>query len=653
MADRIFCPYCGCGCSLLLERDANGVPVRTLPDAEDPVSRGRPCVKGLTVHEMISTNRLKVPMLRRKKGEALQPCSWSEAFSFMREKLEEIGLRRNIRDAVYFLGSGEGTNEANYLLSKLCRSHFASNNIDSCARLCHAATGTAFSAMFGLSAIPTYTIDDVGVGDLFLFVGTDPMEDYPVMFNRVLDAKKNGAQILVVDVAGNSTTEQADRFFKISPVGIIPFLSHLIVMLIDGSDIRRAALSFDGFALFCERARSIASANPPSTFGFSREDMDYLNQSLKRARKPVIGFGMGLTQHAGGTQNVYAISGLALLLNAILFPNRGKVNVQGAGDVGTDPFWIPENVDIAKYKWNSGFRSHKGRCSTEALYGNDVEFVWIMGTNPSQSMPDLNSLDASFLKKFVVYAHHHPSRTMEYADVVLPLLALPEEEGTVTNGERRVRGIFRENGAYIGNRKNTTGREGLSHVEAISMFAKSVGAQGFDFTNEKEIFNEMISVVPGYGQLEHEKIVLPEGQYALKEPQRRSFKVFDCNCPHFKNTNFNYVFTTARNRFQFCSGTGSRNSKTLRNLSGEPFAFMNSEDAAVLGVTDGNTVSISSSVGSVEARVKLDASVQKRVIVAPFHFDTLLVNRLTPRVLDPDSKTPCYKEVDVRVEKVL
>jgi len=433
-------------------------------------------------------------------------------------------------------------------------------------------------------------------------------------------------------------------------VGIIPLLSHLIVMLVEGSDISRDAKSFEGFEEFVHKARGVSRQNPPSTFGFSREDMQYLYAALNGAKKPVIGFGMGLTQHMNGTQNVYAISGLALLLNAILFPNRGKVNIQGAGDVGADPFWIPGIVSLADNSWDFGFRSHLGVCLTEALYGDEVEFVWVMGMNPSQSMPDLNTLDRSLSKKFVVFQHHHPGRTMEFADVVLPSTMLSEEEGTITNGERRVRGIFR--GKPDGDRKNTTGLNRETHTGTILSFAKYIGAPGFDYRDEQDVFREMITVVPGYENLTFDRVFSKEGQYANKEPEFKLFKPFEYNPGHFQQNTFQFTFTTARNRFQFCSGTGTRSSKTLVGLSGDACAYMNPEDASTLGVDDGVMVRISSSVGQVETQIKVDAGIEKRVIVAPFHFEKLLVNRLTPRVLDPESKTPCYKDIGVNVEKV-
>ena len=160
-----------------MERGSEGQISKVLVDGQDVVSEGKPCVKGLTVHEVVKTNRVTVPMICRDKGGTLERVSWDEAFDFIAGNLGilEQSAGDRIRDKVYFVGSGETNNESNYLLSKLCRGHFKSNNIDSCARLCHSATANAFKRMFGIAAIPEFTMNDVAEGDFFLFIGTDPM----------------------------------------------------------------------------------------------------------------------------------------------------------------------------------------------------------------------------------------------------------------------------------------------------------------------------------------------------------------------------------------------------------------------------------------------------------------------------------------------
>jgi formate dehydrogenase major subunit len=661
------CPYCGCGCRLSCKSDSEGNIERVMADKEDVVSRGRPCVKGVTVHEMLSTNRITSPMIRKDKRAELEECSWTEAFEFIKQRLtsiyeekagqplKDIDEFRKIRDEVYFAGSGESTNEANYLFSKLCRSVFGSNNIDSCARLCHAATAVGFNKIFGMKAIPEYTVEDLKEGDAFLFVGTDPMEDYPVLFNRVLQAKKNGAKIITVDVSANSTTMQSDKFVRIAPQGIIPLIAHICVKLVEDKDISRDARKFHGFNAFMKSVETIAEQNPLSTIGISREDFAYLYETLDEAKNPVIGFGMGLTQHNNGVQNVLAISGLSLLLDAILFPNRGKVNVQGAGDMGAEPGWEIPTAVLDEFNWNDDFCTHDGEVITKALYGETVNFFWVIGSNPSHSMPHLNLLDEQFEKTFVVFQHHHKARTMEFADVVLPSKVIFESQGSTTNGERRVRGFY----AGI-NRKSTIGGTAgsdengpKSDFEIIRDFAQYIGSEGFAFDSEKDVFEEIVKVVPDYKGLELKKVATNEGQFAHKKPLMKKFVPIKYKREHFKGEgDYPYTFTTARSKYHFCTGEGTRSSKTLMNMESEPYVRISTYDAQLLSLRDKDHIAITSSVGTIEASIKIDSSLDKRVLVAPYHFEKLLVNKLAPLNLDPVSGTPCYKQIAVNIKRL-
>ncbi|MBN1618794.1 molybdopterin-dependent oxidoreductase [Candidatus Dojkabacteria bacterium] len=658
LKNKVFCPYCGCGCRFDAILSDNNTIEKILPDMQDTISSGRPCVKGLKSNEPLYENRIQTPMIRENKNQEFKSCTWDDAFSFIKANLENIGYgssKKSVRDKVYFLASGEATNEANFLLSKLCRSGFASNNIDSCARLCHAATAVAFDRIFGLQAIPVYTFDDMLDGDCFLYVGTDPMEDYPVMFNRVLAAKNNGAKIISVDMASSSTFQIADVKLKITPEGIIPMLCHLMIKLIENGDISKNAGKIEGYSDFVNSIIEVANNNPLSTFGFSRDDIEILYSNINAAKKLVVGFGMGLTQHENGVQNVQAITSLGLLLDAIIFPGRGKVNVQGASDVGGSPFWNISNERIASESWNMEFLSHDGSVSTKALYDSDVKFVWIMESNPSQSMPDLNALNDSLFDKFVIYQHHHPGETMKYANVVLPTLMLSEESGSITNAERRIRGLLHSENS-IGDEVSYKAKwcnvsEAKSNTRIILDFAKFMNFEEFRYGSVVDIINEMVSVVPGYDLLTFNEVFSGNDILTDKQPKYIKLPKIKYEISHFKDmSEFPFVFTTARQRFQFCTGEGTGNSQTMKKLSGEPYAVMNPIDADILKIVDGDVVRVVSKVGQIEVMLKLDASVEKRVIVAPYHYDKILVNKLTPRVLDPESGTPCYKNIAVRVE---
>lgn len=645
---KFFCPYCGCGCRLKAEF-SNGKVTNLLQDETDPVGNGKACVKGLTSHEPLTTQRLLKPQIRPIKSRGLIDSTWDRALGMIERKVKELYEYddRGIADLVFFVPDGQSTNEFNYLFSKLARSHFKTNNVDGCARLCHQATANAFSDIWGIPAIPKYTMDDLKKADLFILVGTDPAENYPVMFNRILEGKKNDGKILSIDVTSNTTTTNSDEQLKLNSNMLIPFLSWQITRLTKSDKISKDAKQFHGFQDLVESARKVSQKHPPSSFGFTEEKMEEIYETIRDSKKTAICFGMGVTQHSNGTENVKTLIQLGILLNAIVFPNRGKMNVQGAGDVGGHPLWNPtEEAD--RYSWDASYKNHKGKMLTEALYDKEVKFVWIVGGDPAISMPDLNLLESNFQNKFIVYQGHHEARTMEWASVVLPMAMVSEEDGTFTNGERRVRGMF-DNPLV----KNLPG-DVKSGVEIIQEFASLVGAKGFEHKNEKEVFEEMIKVVPGYDKLTVDGVISDEGQLADKEIKYTRLEKVNFNYEHFSGDGkYPFIFTTSRNKFQFCSGNESRNSKSLNQLSGGPVIYMNPADMAFLGLQDDQMIKVSSEVGEIAARVEKNIDVLKRMIVGQFHFPKMLVNKLTPLVLDPYSGTPAYKQVPVKIEVLL
>jgi predicted molibdopterin-dependent oxidoreductase YjgC len=501
-----FCSYCGCGCRLKLQFNNSQIE-KTLQDTSDPVSNGKACVKGLTSHESIRTNRLLSPSYRPVKSRGLIECSWEKAYSSILKKLLDLEEYddNGIADLIFFVPDGQASNEFNYLFSKLCRSVYNSNNIDSCARLCHQATAVAFDKMMGIPAVPEYSMDDLRDVDCFFMVGTDPAENYPVMFNRILESKKSGAKLITVDVTATSTSKLSDINLKLGADGIVPFISWLISKFVDSDKISKDVKKFHGFNEFIESAQKVSQKYPPSTFGLNKEEIETTYAMLLDGKKIGICFGMGVTQHSNGTQNVESLLGLGLLLGAVIFPNRGKVNVQGAGDVGGYPCWNSNKIDKNK-NWNTKFQNHKSKTLTEALYDKDIKFVWAVGGDLAQSMPDLNLLDESLRSKFIVYQGHHPARLMDFASVVLPTTMITEESGTITNGERRVRGIVNDL-PVKGQIK--------SGIDIIMEYAKYIGASGFDFKNVREITGEIIEVVPGYEGLSLEKVYSDEGELIL------------------------------------------------------------------------------------------------------------------------------------------
>lgn len=129
---RTTCPYCGCGCQMLLEV-MDGRLTGVLPLKEGTMNRGALCIKGQNAHEFVhSKDRLTRPLIR--KNGHLKESSWDEALDRVTEQL--TGIKDTYgSDSLAFFSSARSTNEENYLCQKLARAGFGTNNIDHCARL--------------------------------------------------------------------------------------------------------------------------------------------------------------------------------------------------------------------------------------------------------------------------------------------------------------------------------------------------------------------------------------------------------------------------------------------------------------------------------------------------------------------------------------
>lgn len=617
------CVFCGCGCKLNYVIEDNHI-VGVKPVLDDPCSKGKPCVKGLLGYEGMYTKRILSPMLR--KGGKLKEVSWDEAYDLIKEKLSKLKSNE-----LCFLGSGELNNEFNYVLGKLARTVFNTNNVDSTARLCHAATVFAFEKIYGINKM-LYQMDDILDSDVILIIGSNPASNYPVFFNRIIEAKNKGTKLIVIDVEDSITANQADISLVLRGEALICFISGLIKAVIDYNKIK-----LDGIEELKEVVSKFDSEHMCEMCGVCPEKYSSALESILHAKKLSICYGMGLTQHINGVQNVFAVSNLALLKKAKLFPMRGKVNIQGVGDVGVEP----KGSNLIKEKLNLfNYNSPKddGKTLAENVFrNNNLKAMVICECNPAVSLPDLNFVHKRFEDLFIVYIGSHFCKTTEFAKVVLPIGLLIEEEGTITNAEGRVRKVNRLPSPY-------SLKEGW---KIICELANHFGIrEGFDYNNWLDIFNEIKQVVKGYSKINSEEDMLVE-----KENSGGKLMPFDTFIVEKGSPKYKWTLTTARQLTQFCTGEITTQCKSLLKNSPKAFCEINPEDAKEVGILNGDNIIVSSENGKIMVEAKFDPKQPKGVVNIPFHFDDTLVNVLFPHYLDELSMTPNLKIIKVNIKK--
>ncbi|HVP93161.1 MAG TPA: molybdopterin-dependent oxidoreductase, partial [Acidobacteriota bacterium] len=433
------CAYCGCGCRLLYVVE-NGRIVKVLPDMTDEPSEGIACVKGLTIHDSVRDDegRILKPLIRASKNEPFRQVSWEEAYRFVYERTKDLAPSE-----VFFNASGKITNEDCYVTQKFARIAYKTNNIDACcARLCHVTTVEGLEHCFGSRAAVSKMDDVYGLDCLFI-VGSNPASNYPVLYDRILKARRKGLRVVSSQALQSLTTKFSDVSLVIYPGTELVLLNGILNALIHQGTYDKSAEQVDGFDRLCQVAELYSIDFVRNACGVELEPLNQLIEYIANAEHLGIIHGMGLTQHITGSENVHALLNLMILKNAQLLSLRGEINVQGVGDMGCLPDRLPTGPLVTaaflEDKWKAHVPIGKGKSIVEAFLISPPKAVFISGMNTAQSLPNLNVVHRNLRDMFVVVADHYFNLTTGFADVVLPTPLLFEREGTVTNGERRVR----------------------------------------------------------------------------------------------------------------------------------------------------------------------------------------------------------------------
>ncbi|MEM5792735.1 MAG: molybdopterin-dependent oxidoreductase [Candidatus Aenigmatarchaeota archaeon] len=633
------CAYCGCGCRLnfLVE---DGKIKKVLPEKDDEVSEGKPCIKGLSLGEVREKGRILKPMIRNGKG--LKEVSWDDAYKYIYKKTKDVDP-----DDIFFVPSGKITNEDNFVIQKFARIVFKTNNVDGCcSRLCHISTVRGLIDNFGNGAIPT-KMNDIYDRDCLFIIGSNPASNYPVIFNRILKIKDK-AKIISIQPITARISEFSDISIIINPGTETVLLNGIMNVLIEKKVYDKKVESFEGFKALSEVVKSYPPEKVCDICGIKDSEFNEIVSVIENSKRFGVLHGMGLTQHTNAIENIHSLLNLIILKDGRLLSCRGEVNVQGVGDMGCSPNLSPlgqfQNMEEVEKIWGVKLPFSRGRNIIESFVISPAKVAFISGFNPAQSLPDLDRVHKNLKKMFLVVQEPYFNLTTNFAKVILPTPILMERNGTITNGERRVRPV-RKVVEPMGESKP----EWLIFKEFSSFFDCS---NFFEYKNEKDIFYEITKVIPAYRNINVEKVYKGEDEFADKEVRFCRFipEQFE-GVEDVRSKKYPFILTTFRSQFHFLTDEMSSKSETLNKFDG-PFCYINPEDARDLDLKDGDIVKITSSVSSVSGEVKIDNKIPKGVVGAHFHFEKFLVNKLFPAQFDEETFTPNYKLVSVNIRKI-
>ncbi|MBZ0276251.1 MAG: molybdopterin-dependent oxidoreductase, partial [Anaerolineae bacterium] len=512
---RTTCPYCGVGCQMNLHIRDNMIYRVEAPFDSAP-NYGNLCVKGrfgldFTTHP----RRIKTPLIRSGGPGEFREASWEEALTLVSQKLAQI-VRESGGDSVATYASAKATNEDNYVFQKWVRAVMKTNNVDHCARLCHAGSVTGLTLSIGSSAMSN-SIAEMEHLDTFIVTGSNTTETHPVISLFLKKAvRQNGAKLIVIDPRQVEMTDFATLWLRQKPgtdVAVFQAMAHVIVTekLYNQDFINERT---EGFEDYIESLEPCTPEWAEAISGVPAADIRQAARMYAQADRAALYWGMGISQSTHGTDNTLSLANLALMTGHAgkpgtgLNPLRGQNNVQGCSDSGGLPnvYTAYQRVNSpevqAKFEqaWHTTLSPDPGLTVTEMVDGAQTGKICamvVMGENPLMSEPNLShARHAIEALDFVVCMDIFMNETGEMADVILPAASFAEKDGTFTNSDRRVQRIRQALPAVGESRSDwqivcdlARRMESLLGVERSS---------GFDYADAEAIWEEMRAVTPDF-----------------------------------------------------------------------------------------------------------------------------------------------------------
>ena len=671
------CGYCGVGCTLDVHVRDDAVAAVT-PNRSAPVNRGHACVKGRFAHSFArSPDRLTTPLVRR--GGSLEPAGWDEAIGHVAAELRRIRAEHG-PDAIGAICSARATNEENYLMQRLMRVAIGTSNVDNCSRLCHSPSAAGLVATFGHSG-GTNAFEDFDRADCFLVAGSNATEAHPVVGARIKQRVIRGAALIVVDPRRIELARYADVHLQGHPganVAIFNALAHVLVEedLLDRDFLAERAEGLDALEAM---VRDYAPERVEDVTGVDAADVRRAARLYAGAAGPAIVYGLGITEHAHGTDGVRTLANLAILTGSVGTPDgcgvnplRGQNNVQGASDVGALPDFLPgyqrpeddEAVARCEREWGAAVPRERGLripdMFTGALEGR-LKALYVFGEDIAQTDPDTgNVLAAMEACELVVSQEIFMSRTAERADVVLPAASFLEKDGTFVNFDRRVQRV---------RPALPPPGEAKTDFEIISLLGRALGHEGAPATPAGAM-DELARVAPIFGGISHARLDAhgpihwpclgadDPGRPRLYHdgfttPSGRARLAARPYLPPGEHPDADYplILVTGRRLEHYNAGTMTRRTANLDLLGAERLE-LHPDDAARIGAADGGLVEVVSRHGAVTLGAEVTDRVAPGEVFMSFHFPEALANALTSGEVDEVTSCPEYKVTAVRVSSL-
>jgi assimilatory nitrate reductase catalytic subunit len=623
---RTTCPYCGVGCGVLAEVKPDGA-IAVRGDPEHPANFGRLCSKGSALSETVGLDgRLLAPTIHGRLA------GWDEALDLVATTFSKT-VADHGPDSVAFYVSGQLLTEDYYVANKLMKGFIGSANIDTNSRLCMSSSVAGHKRAFGSDTVPG-TYEDLELADLVVLVGSNLAWCHPVLYQRLAAAKqaRPNMRVIVVDPRRTVTADIADLYLPVRADGDCGLFNGLFAWLATNGPLDRAYIDAHttGFEAALAAAGASDLAATAALTGLSFGDLHAFYDMFAATERTVTLYSQGVNQSSSGTDKVNAIINCHLATGRIGKPGMGpfsvtgQPNAMGGREVGGLAKPGLKAVDM--------FR---------AVTDGHVKAIWIIATNPVDSMPNADGVAAALKAcPFVVVSEVVASTdTMRFAHVALPATAWGEKDGTVTNSERRISrqrpflgspGEARHDWAIIAELARRMGfGDAFAYETPAQIFVEHAalsalendGTRDFDigaFAKIGETDYDALSPFQWPRVSADETRFFAQGGFFT--PDRKGRFVSVSAKPETRVTDdFPLILNTGRVRDHWHTMTRTGKSPRLSQHLAEPFCEIHPSDAARLRVEPADLVTIATPHGEVVVRALVSPRQAKGSVFAPMH----------------------------------
>jgi formate dehydrogenase major subunit len=688
------CAYCGVGCSFDAEMKGEEV-VRMTPTKAGGANHGHSCVKGRFAWGYAThADRITTPMIRKSIHDPWQKVGWDEAINYAASEIQRIQAKYG-KDAVGGITSSRCTNEEVYVTQKLIRAVFGSNNVDTCARVCHSPTGYGLKQTLGESA-GTQTFDSVMKSDVIFVMGANPTDGHPVFGSLMKRRLREGAKLIVadpraIDLVENSPHIRADYHLNLRPgtnVALISALAHVVVT--EGlvkEDFVKERCEWDSFVAWRDFV-----AKPENSPEALAKDLGLEPQKVREAARlfatggnAAIYYGLGVTEHSQGSTTVMGIANLAMATGNIgregvgVNPLRGQNNVQGSCDMGSMPHEFPgyrhvsddDTRALFEAAWGVTLSADPGLRIPNMLdlaAEGSFKAVYCVGEDIAQSDPDTQHVTHALESmECVIVQDLFLNETAKFAHVFFPGASFLEKNGTFTNAERRISPVRKVMSPKNGLREDGKHEAGLEDWEITARFSEALGYP-MHYTHASDIMDEIAALTPTFKGVSFKKLdelgsiqwpcndEAPAGTPTMHVDEfvRGKGKFFVTQyVPTTEKVNgkFPLILTTGRILSQYNVGAQTRRTENVV-WHPEDKIEIHPHDAEDRGILEGDWVGVSSRAGQTVLRAKITERVQPGVVYTTFHHPESGANVITTDNSDWATNCPEYKVTAVQVSKV-